>query len=404
MSITNLPVEVLFNILDLLNAEDILFSFRLVCRRFHTVAESYDQLRVQLTYRTFKTDIQRLCHIIRPENVIALTLERSHFNDDTTECFFQSAVIHQLNRLRSLTLWNIQGSDLRIMTTPLLMFSILTSVTVNMNRNREWNNDAVRLLQSVIALSSIRQLTLDTNSQIINAISWPNHCAVEKLTLQRCSYRQFCNIFDQSPNLQVFVLNDSLMKDVNRTIRPAICRSLTSLTLKKVDMSADSLEFFLSLQPCLIFLILTMKKSVSWETFRYFCQWENSLRSTLPFLKQLNFSISYQCYNVENKNVECILSPLCTSFWLEEKHWFFTCQYTESFSYKVIQLCPSTYSTTQFPDNLNHANISYAITTMKNDNQPNGNRMWNARVDLTWMMNAIIENKVRTLFSCYITQ
>ncbi len=127
----------LCSILDLLNAEDIFSAFRLACRQFHSIAESYDRLRIQLTYRIFQTNIQRLCRIIRPENVISLNLEKSPLNADTTECFFRSAVIHQFNQLRSLTLWNIEGDDLRTITIPLLMIPILTSVTLSLNGHRK---------------------------------------------------------------------------------------------------------------------------------------------------------------------------------------------------------------------------------------------------------------------------
>ncbi|CAM2725398.1 unnamed protein product [Rotaria socialis] len=385
---TDLPVELIYPILDFLHAEDILFTFRLVCRQFYRIVENYDRLKIQLRRQTSKAVIQRLCRVVRPKNVTSLLFEKSHLNPDNIECFFQSAAIDQFNRLRSLTLNNIETDDLERFVTPL---STLTSVTVNMKANsgRRYYI-VVPCLTRIINLENIRQLTLDINSRVINAISWPKNCTIEQLTLRCCSYRQFCNIFDRSSNLKDFILDDNFTGDLDSSIRPKTCRSLTSLTLKEIDLPMEELEFFLSLHPRLISLTLTTEQNVSWNTFQHFSRWEKFLQSTLPLLKNFNFSMSNQCDQFEN--VESILSPLCTSFWLETKRWFFTCQYTEGSSFKTIQLYSSAYSTAQFPDSLNRANLSYAITTMSSGNQPNRSRMWSARVNLDWMINAIITN------------
>ncbi|CAF4044950.1 unnamed protein product [Rotaria magnacalcarata] len=391
MAMTDLPVELIYPILDLLNAEDILFAFRLVCRQFYRIVENYDRLKIQLRWHTSKATIQRLCRIVRPKNVTSLLFEKLSLNAGNIECFFQSAAIDQFNRLRSLTLDNIKTDDLERFVTPLSTNSTLTSVTVCMRANsRRRYYTAVSYWKRIITLANIRQLTLDIDSKAINAISWPKDCTIERLTLRGCSYRQFCNIFDRSPNLKDFILNDNFTGDLDSSIRPETCRSLTSLTLKEIDLPTEDLEFFLSLHPCLISLTLTTQENVSRNTFQHFSRWEKFLQSTLPLLKNFNFSMSNQCNQFEN--VESILSPLCTSFWLEKKHWFFTCQYTEGSSVKTIKLYSSTYSTAQFPDSLNDDNLSYAITTMRSGNQSNRSRMWSARVNLTWMINAIIAN------------
>ncbi|CAF2175855.1 unnamed protein product [Rotaria magnacalcarata] len=391
MAMTDLPVELIYPILDLLNAEDILFAFRLVCRQFYRIVENYDRLKIQLRWHTSKATIQRLCRIVRPKNVTSLLFEKYSLNSGNIECLFQSAAIDQFNRLRSLTLDNIETDDLERFVTPLSTNSTLTSVTVCMRANsRRRYYTAVSYWKRIIMLANIRQLTLDIDSKAINAISWPKDCTIERLTLRGCSYRQFCNIFDRSPNLKDFILNDNFTGDLDSSIRPETCRSLTSLTLKEIDLPTEDLEFFLSLHPCLISLTLTTQENVSRNTFQHFSRWEKFLQSTLPLLKNFNFSMSNQCNQFEN--VESILSPLCTSFWLEKKHWFFTCQYTEGSSVKTIKLYSSTYSTAQFPDSLNDDNLSYAITTMRSGNQSNRSRMWSARVNLTWMINAIIAN------------
>ena len=148
------------------------------------------------------------------------------------------------------------------------------------------------------------------------------------------------------------------------------------------------LEFFLSLHPRLISLKLTTKRDVPWEHLEHFTRWETFLCSILPHLQKLNLSVSsptskFRC-------IESILSPLCSTFWLEEKQWFFTCQYTEVFGFKHVQLSSFTSSSPSFPDGLDRADISYAITTRRVNNSP---RIWTARIDLTRLINTIIEKK-----------
>ena len=270
---------------------------------------------------------------------------------------------------------------------------MLSAVTLGTSYSEDWSDKTAinLLLSSLIALGSRRQLTLDIDDRNSDAILWPDHSTIEELTLRCCSYRQFCRNFDRSPNLRTLVLNDSLMRDIILSIRPtAMDQSLTSLTLEKIDIPKIDLEFFLSLQPGLISLAMTTKNDVSCQTFQHLIQWETFLRSTLPHLQKLSLSLSNRSSPFEN--VESVLLPLSTAFWLEEKRWFFTCQHTESSSFKLVQLSPFTSSTVSFPDYLHRANLSYAITSMRANHST---RVLTARRDFTWLINRIIESKVR---------
>ena len=393
MPLIDLPTEMVYHLLDFLDAPEILFSFRLVCRRFYSIVENYDRVRIELDPRTSRNSSQRLCRIVQPSSVISLILSKSYFNPEPIDRFVRSASIDEFHRLRSLVMWDVGEENLRLLISPLVRVSMLSAVTLGTSYIEEWSNKTTinLLISSLIALGSLRQLTLDIDGRDIDAILWPDHSTIEELTLRCCSYRQFCWIIDRSPNLRAFVLNDSWMRDIIPSIRPTTSgRSLTSLTLKKIDIPMIDLEFFLSLQPGLISLTMTTKNDVSWQTFRHLIQWETFLRSTLPHLQKLSLSLSNKSSRF--KNVESILLPLSTAFWLEEKRWFFTCQYTESSSFKQVQLSPVTSSAVSFPDYLHHANISYAITSMRANQST---RMCTARVDLTRLINTIIENKVR---------
>ena len=390
MSLRDLPTELVYRLFHHLPAEDILLSFRLVCRRFYSIAESYDRLRVELNHRTSLRNTEHLCRVLQPASVVSLNWRQLPSHAEVTECFLRSAGLEQFDRLRSVTLWDIGEKSLALITRQLVRRSPFSSISIGTTGAERWSQrDVFQDLSSLITLVSLRQLTLDIDGRNISRLNWSTPLAIEELTLRYCSYHQFCQILDSSPNLRSFVLHDSEMDDIDRNIRPAIGRSLTSLTLKLIGMSMMNLEFFLSLHPRLTSLTLSTKASVPWQSFQQFTKWEAFLRSTLPRLQKLHFSLSNGISHFQS--IESILLPLCSAFWLEEKHWFFTCQYTESSSSKQIQLSSVTESNPPFPDCLDHANLSYAITTRRaNDNS----KMWSARLDLTWLVDTIIKDEV----------
>ena len=389
MSLTDLPTELVHRLFDLLNAEDVLLSFRLVSRRFSSLVDSYDRLRIESTCEKPFDNTHRLCRLVRPSSVVALDWHGSHLHPVVAECFVQSAGLDQFHRLRSVTLSDIEEKSLGLIIPQLLTLAMLSSVTINTIQSRRWRHDkTLSLLSPLIALDSLRQLTLDINAKNIDDLIWPHQSAVEKLTLRSCTYRQFCEIFDRSPNLHTVVVNNCSMNDVDQNVRPTTNRSLTSLTLKELGMEMNDLEFFLSNHPRLISLTLPTEKRVSWRYLQQFIHWETFLRSKLPHLQKLDLSLS--CVSSQFRNVESILAPLCSAFWLEEKQWFFTCRNTKSSSSKQIQLSTFTSSGPSFPDNFNDDKISYAITTRR---ATTSTRTWTARLDLNWLINNINQEK-----------
>ena len=390
MWLADLPTELIYHLFRFLNAEDILLSFRLVSRRFYLLAESHDRLRIELTHLTSSSNAGRLCRLLQPSSVISLDWNEFAFDrNKVTECFVRSARLDQFHQLRSMTLRNMNEQSVRMLISPLIGVSMLSSVIIGTNYFTIWRDEkTISVLSSLIALDSLRQLTLDIYHQAIDKLIWPDQSSLEELTLRSCTYRQFCEIFDRSPSLHTFVVNESSMSDIDQRVRPTTDRSLTSLTLKKIALPMTDLEFFLSLHPRLISLTLTTKQDVSWEHLKHFTGWGTFLCSILPHLQKLNLSVSST--TPKFRNVESILSPLCSTFWLEEKQWFFTCQCTEAFNFKQVQLSSFTSSSPSFPDVLDCADISYAITTRRANNST---RMWSARIDLTRLINTIIEKK-----------
>ena len=171
-SLLELPVELIYRILDQLDANDRLFSFRNVCTQLYALVNNYDRLTIDFAIEKSKADIQRMCRIIRFENVVSFTL--SYAWDDTsveTGSVDIPVDIHQFTRLRSLNLSCINEADLKTIMNYLTTISTLTSLSINMYANRSLNNDTIALLSRVIALPRLRKLSLYDYTGIINEIS-----------------------------------------------------------------------------------------------------------------------------------------------------------------------------------------------------------------------------------------
>ena len=203
MSLADLPTELICHLFGFLNAGDILLSVRLVSRRFYVLAESYDRLRIELTHLTSNNNAYRLCRLLEPSSVVSLDWNLFAFGrTKDTEGFVRSARLDQFHQLRSVTLCNMNEESVQIVISTLILLATLSSVTIGTDYFTIWRDEkTISLLSSLIALESLRQLTLDIYHQEIGNLIWPEQSSVEELTLRCCTYRQFCKIFDRSPNL-----------------------------------------------------------------------------------------------------------------------------------------------------------------------------------------------------------
>src|SRR3954470_16937943 len=110
-SLDELPVELLHRILDHVDTETVLLSFRNVCRRFHTIIHSYNQLKLDFRSMT-KRGFHQVRHSIQPDNVLSLTLSNDHRTAGQISLFLSLFDIHAFTRLRSVTLIQINNIDL----------------------------------------------------------------------------------------------------------------------------------------------------------------------------------------------------------------------------------------------------------------------------------------------------
>jgi len=269
-SLDTFPVEILHRILDYLEVKDILFSFRYVCTKFNAITNIYNRLTIEPSNYQSKVAVGRLCQIIEPEKVVSLILRKWNLTStfDEIDWFYSSIDIHQFTRLRFLNIANIKERHLQTILHHVTTISTLTSLKIY---DRSLMNDnIIGDLSKMIALPSLRILDLDISCIIIDKLTWPNHCQLQKMTTLKCSHKKWCQILQYSPYLRRFSTGNFDMNNIDHTIRSTSYKQMTSLILNDIRLTIDQLEFLLLPLSSLIYLNLKPNENVSFEFSKTF--------------------------------------------------------------------------------------------------------------------------------------
>lgn len=317
----NLPVELLHLILQSLDSETILLSFRYVCRRFYLITEVFNRYRLDLHACT-KANFYRLCRTINPSNILALTLSDDETTPGQIGLFLKHFQLAQFQSLRALTLLAIGDSNLLPLLRD-LSHSSLRVLTIKSRTFFTWTTPTLASLSTILEQSSLKQLTFSIWCFEIYDFFWPNQCFVEYLHISnRITFEQYCTILERCLNLQTFIIKDVLWNDP--TIIPSVSyQQLKSLTLADNRMDISRLEPFFSLTPSLTYL-----KVIGMAYLNDTDPWEKILRTQLPHLDRFEFFfLSWKNVNYDIADIQSLIKPYQTSFWLENKRWIVNCDY-----------------------------------------------------------------------------
>ena len=401
-SLTTFPVELLYRILDQLDSSDILVSFRNVCKRFYTITNTYNRYRIKITSTSRKADIHRVCRLIQPENVVSCvvisTIVSAHEITDRVSLFLSLIDIPQFTQLHSLDLFfDMDKLDVKKMMHLIFGVPNLMSLSLRWRDDGYMCHDAIDLLSSIIVMPSLRKLCLRYIDPKIYRTLRPNQCKLQALAIDSCTPNQLCDILYHLPNLRSFSSNDyDSMDETNQIVPSTSFPLLTSLRLQSLScLLIDQLEILLSFTPLLVHLHIASHRSTL-SFLQRLSQWEPSIRDHLSLLEKFEFYIFTADYDYENvKDVELIMNSFRTSFWLEEKRWYVTCQYINNDIRPGLVLRSPIISNVDFPDNFSSNIISYSASTSKNDrNKVTMNSTWIARLNLSAMNEAISSNEV----------
>jgi hypothetical protein len=199
----------------------------------------------------------------------------------------------------------------------------LISLTIKSQTFFTWSNQTLACLSTILEQSSLKKFTLSIWCFEIYDFLWPNQCQIEYLHISnRITYEQYCSILERCLFLQIFIIKDVLWNDTS-LINTNHYRQLKSLTLEDNRMDVFKLEQFLSLTPALIYLkVIGMAYLI--DSYR----WEKILRIKLPSLDRFEFFfMSWENVNYNFSDIQSLIRPFQTSFWLENKQWMVNCDY-----------------------------------------------------------------------------
>ena len=330
-SLYTLPIELIYHILDHLDIQTILCSFRNVCKRFYTIVNSYNRYELDLSLIS-KIDFHRIGRIMPTENIVSIILLDNEMTPGQICLFMSLFNIAQFVHLRSLTLIQIEQSELNVLMKQVNINS-LSALSINIRKSTSKSKDvSIIPLLSNIAMANLRKLDLSMWNHEINDIIWPQQCTIQYLTIGHyITYNQVCTILCQLSHLRILVLRNCIMNDTDGTMMTfsdiETNTHLTSLTFKDSRLQMNQLEFLLSRTPSLVHLQLTGSVNSS-DSILDGSRWENFIQTKLPLLQKFEFFFRTKTdYNLNFTTIESWIVPFRTIFWLQHKSWFVTCNY-----------------------------------------------------------------------------
>ncbi|CAF1136605.1 unnamed protein product [Adineta ricciae] len=351
-----LPNELLYRILGILDNQTILFSFRLTCRRFYSIVQTYNHY--QLDFRSVsKPNFRSICRSIHPEHIVSLTLSNENQTANQIKCFLSSFPFQQMTRLRSLTLFKIDYQDFH---TILQALSTISSLSLTFSNNNFQNSETLSLLSSIISGRYLRSLTFDLSTENISQISWSNDCLLQSLTIfQSIDFTQLCTILSSALQLKKIVLQDCIVT-INRDTDVSMAYTqLISLTLNDSELDMSGCELLLSVVPSLEYFRIIGGSQLCDGSF-----WENLIKKQLLKLTKFEFGLPGEASLTLNNSseVQTLIASFRTAFWLEVKQWFVTCYYfksSSSYCLYSLPICKSNVKLFPNKDKLFYSTYSY---------------------------------------------
>ncbi|CAF4366485.1 unnamed protein product [Rotaria sp. Silwood2] len=333
-------------------------------------------------------NIHLICRLIRPENVISLLLSGSSQQPDKLALFLSRIQIERFTRLHSLSFSDVKDETLdkvlrHVNTNALRSLSLFSSSLVTQH--------TMDLISSILAKNSLRKLHFDTDFATIDQISWPAQCTLEQITINECNDQQILTILRQSRYLRTLSLKNVDLRKIDQTLLADSFDQLVSLTLDCRNTSMGMLETFLSLTPSITHFGLNCL-DFSGDCLRRFSECESFIQNKLPRLNTFTFSI--QCSDYDYDDIEYLLLPFRTEFWLKQKRWFITCKYTINSSKRSVKLQSSSISEFDFADGYEGKVIMCASCTKTSKAEPVIKSTWSVHMNFAEIVNYIAWNSV----------
>jgi hypothetical protein len=324
-SLLRLPSELLYLILNHLDACSVLFSFGLVCKRFYQIIDEYNHYEIDLNSIT-ELGLKRIIRLIQPENITSLILNNTLNDSAQIELFFSLIDINRLTRLRSITLGKIKKFDEYKLLNKI---AVSTLVSLGIHSGGIYNSEALAFISKVMTQSaSLNQLHLIKSDYTITKISWSSPCNIKHLTIKSCSLKEYNLILQRLPQLQTFITTEFIMDQSMATSSSFThYQQLILLSIGNSSLSMIDFELLLSLTPSLVVLKLISCRSKLVSILNG-SDWSYLIQTKLFHLKTFQFFFSYTLrQEINPEDLDLMIDQFRTPFWLQEKKWIITCDY-----------------------------------------------------------------------------
>jgi hypothetical protein len=205
-----LPVELLHTLFTYFLAHEILISFSNVSDYVDAIILAYPSYRLNFK-SIFKANFDLICHRIKPDQVVSLTLSDDDDTPGQSELFLSRFRIEQFTRLQSLTLNNIELDTLESILSDLNKLDYLRSFSLHEKNTKTkyptWVHDystmtaCVKHLLSktyIQVLPKLHRLNL-SNGNTLETILLPH---LRCLILAKSTVDELQMIFTQTPELR----------------------------------------------------------------------------------------------------------------------------------------------------------------------------------------------------------
>lgn len=324
VSLLNLPTEIHHVIFDYIDTRTLVQSVPYVCKTLYQRVRNYKRFKLDCSSSS-EFDIKIASRIIHPANVVSLTVSNRLERLSSFDRFVSIFDIHQFTGLRSLALRKVDNLERFLPLLDNNNNNNLSSLSIEFCQ--EPSNRSVEILSNVITYFNLKYLDLNNTDSVIERITWPSQCRLTRLHIGTCTYNEYQLILRQLPYLKAISLQNCIMNFQSATISTS-SPGLVSLSILGCVLSIENLYSILSLTPALTYFKVISSTS-GFNAFFDGSTWEQFIISKLIHLNKFEFLFSLNHVYGTNytHSLESIIALFQTPFWLEDKHWFVTCDF-----------------------------------------------------------------------------
>jgi hypothetical protein len=353
-TLDELPVEILYKILDELDISTIFISLYHVCKRFDEILSSYNNYHLNFKNISL-TNFNLICSHIRPEQITELTLSDDENNVELIELFLSKFSLHTFIRLHTLTLIQINNEEYlnQILISIADRNSLVNFSSIKIiNTDETYGDLFIEVIMTVLTKPSLRQVYFDLSycRTTSNPLPWLEQCSIKQLTFRgTCTFNFVRNTLICLPILETFKADDfdfdeeidlnhipthqdddsfeenelEIENQLTRKVQFASIEStnnLKSLKLNTCSMNMSKLEWLLQELITLKRFHLITAPLYDDESILDGHRWE----SLVSNMEKFQFVFSVNISNDSKWDTDICLIKFQTSFWINEKQWFIT--------------------------------------------------------------------------------